>query len=46
MTKTYNNMDIQNTKLYMTKRYNPVNYSRKMMKFSHNDKGQCDIMND
>ena len=23
-----------------------VNSTRKMMKFTHNDKGQCDIMND
>ena len=46
MTKTYTNMDIQSTKLYMTKTYNRVNSTRKMMKFTHNDKDQCDIMND
>ena len=39
-------MDIQSTKLYMTKTYNSVNSTRKMMKFTHNDNGQCDIMND
>ena len=44
--KTYTNMDIQSTKLYMTKTYNRVNSTRKMMKLTHNDKGQCDIMND
>ena len=38
-------MDIQRTKLYMTKTYNRVNSTRKMMKFTHNDKGQCDIIN-
>ena len=46
MTKTYTNMDIQGTKLYMKKTYNQVNSNGKMMKFTHNDKGQCDIMND
>ena len=44
--KKNTNMDIQITKLYMTKTYNPVNSTRKMMKFTKNDKGQCDIMND
>ena len=39
-------MYIQSTKLYMTKTYNQVNSTRKMMKFTQNDKGQCDIMND
>ena len=45
MTKTCINMDIQRTKLYMTKTYNQVNSTRKLMKFTHNDKGQCDIIN-
>ena len=44
MTKTYTNIDIQSTKLYMIKTYNRVNSTRKMMKFTHNDKGQRDIM--
>ena len=44
--KTYNNMDIQSTKVYMTKTYNRVNSNGKMMKFTQNDKGQCEIMND
>ena len=39
-------MDIQSTKLYMTKTYNQVNSTRKMMKFTHNDKGKFDIMNE
>ena len=38
-------MDIQSTKLYMTKIYNRVNSTRKMLKFTHNDKSQFDIMN-
>ena len=46
MTKTHTNMDIQSTNLYMTKTYNRGNSTRKMMKFTHNDKGQCNIMND
>ena len=45
MTKK-TNMDIQSTKLYKTKTYNRVNSTRKMMKFTHNEKCQCDIMND
>ena len=50
MTKTHTkknvNMDIQSKKVYMTKTYNQVNSTGKMMKFTKNDKGQCDIMND
>ena len=46
ITKTYTNMDIQSTKLHMTKTYNRVNSTRKMMRFTQNDKDQCDIMND
>ena len=46
MTKSYTNMDIQSTKLYLTKTHNQVNSTCKMMKFTQNDKGQCDIMND
>ena len=45
MTKKYTNMDIQSTKLYTTKIYNRVNSTCKVMKFTHDDKGQCDIMN-
>ena len=40
------NIDIQSTILHMTKTYDRVNATRKMMKFTQNDKGQCDIMND
>ena len=39
-------MDIQSTKLYRTKTYNRMNSTQKLMYFTHNDKGQCDIMND
>ena len=39
-------MDIKCTKLYMKKTYNRVNSTRKMMKFTQNDKGKYDIMND
>ena len=39
-------MEIQSTKLYMIKTYNQFISTRKMMKFNHNDKGQCDIMHD
>ena len=45
-TKTYVNMDIQSTILYMTKHTIELISTRKMMKFHSNDKGQCDIMND
>ena len=30
----------------MTKTYNPVNSTGKMMKFTQNDRGKCEIMND
>ena len=40
------NIDIQSTILHMTKTYDRVNATSKMMKFTHNYKGQCDIMND
>ena len=39
-------MDIQSTKVYMTKTYNRVNATGKIMKFTQNDKGQCEIMKD
>ena len=39
-------MGIQSTTFYMTKTYNQFNSTLKMMKFTHNEKIQCDIMND
>ena len=45
-TKTYVNMDIQSTILYMTKHTIEIFSTRKMTKFTQNEKGQCDIMND
>ena len=45
-TKAYTNMEIKSTKVYMTKTYNRVNSTVKMMKFTQNDNGQCEIMND
>ena len=45
-TKTYVNMDIQSTKLYLTKHTTELIQIEKMMEFTQNEKGQCDIMND
>ena len=39
-------MDIQSTKLYMTKHTTELISTRKMMKFTKYDKFQCDIRND
>ena len=39
-------MDIQSTNLFITKNTTEFISTRKMMEFTKNDKGQCDIMND